>query len=445
MSEALRIDLGYRPGLPWSAWTDDVVSGPPWVWRWDVYQPMVGSIDFRPNGEMIVGLRNRTGDMTTNAVPNGDLLRARPVAEGRWELDLGVPQYDDRLVVREEASYGTFALWPGRDSIVAAVRWPFGEILPPSSLGTAWFDNSSGRVRGPFDGREELIHDEFLGMGDIEALCRVPTPTPKVTPTPTATLTATITPTATSTSTSSPSASPTASLTPTATPSPTATSAVPSAVYLPILTNSWCRSGRDPLDLVLVLDMSTSMARPTRDGRSKADAAVAATEALFGMLNLGATPAGDRAAVLAFHAQAWVQLGLSSDAEETRRALRDLSGRMAEGTRLDLALEAAADLVAGRDPTAGRDLAVVLLTDGLPNGVPPAEDGRAETTILRAAERLKRSGAQVFTIGLGLPGDLDPALLAAVASDPSSYHSSPDAEDLRAIYATIGRELVCGP
>ena len=50
---------------------------------------------------------------------------------------------------------------------------------------------------------------------------------------------------------------------------------------------------------------------------------------------------------------------------------------------------------------------VILLTDGLPNQVPYAEDGTVETTILRYAVAAKAAGVVMYTIGVGVPNSPD--------------------------------------
>jgi hypothetical protein len=84
-----------------------------------------------------------------------------------------------------------------------------------------------------------------------------------------------------------------------------------------------------------------------------------------------------------------------------------------------------------------------MLTDGLPNQVPPAEDGLVETTVLRASQRAKDAGAQVFTIGVGLATDIDSDLLKAAASHPTDFYHSPDAEELTRIYRQVAGALIC--
>jgi hypothetical protein len=75
--------------------------------------------------------------------------------------------------------------------------------------------------------------------------------------------------------------------------------------------------------------------------------------------------------------------------------------------------------------------------------VPVAEDGRMETTVLRAAQKAKDAGAKVYTIGIGLPTDVDPVLLSEAASNPNNYFYTPDPEELNDIYTQIAYTFGC--
>jgi Mg-chelatase subunit ChlD len=86
---------------------------------------------------------------------------------------------------------------------------------------------------------------------------------------------------------------------------------------------------------------------------------------------------------------------------------------------------------------------VLLLTDGLPNRVPPAEDGRPETTILRAADEAKRAGIRIYTVGLGQQVQISADLLRAIASTPGMYREAPDASALRSIYTELAGVVRC--
>jgi hypothetical protein len=55
----------------------------------------------------------------------------------------------------------------------------------------------------------------------------------------------------------------------------------------------------------------------------------------------------------------------------------------------------------------------------------------------------KSAGITIYAIGLGEPGDVLSSLLAALATDPSMYYMTPDAEDLAAIYRRILVHIAC--
>ena len=200
-------------------------------------------------------------------------------------------------------------------------------------------------------------------------------------------------------------------------------------------------------DVILVLDMSTSMRRTTRDGRMKWEAALDAARLFVDELDLERDGWGrqDQLGIVGFNGEAWTETTLTEDRGRIATALDRLPDRMAEGTRLDLALTegVAAWHSSGRIPE-NRPV-MVLLTDGLPNRVPtPVPSGRQEDTVLAAAERAKAAGMRVFTIGLGLPDDVLRDLLERVASSPRDHYFAPDGEDLADIYRQIaGRVTEC--
>ncbi len=202
------------------------------------------------------------------------------------------------------------------------------------------------------------------------------------------------------------------------------------AIYLPLLLRERCLNRGRPVDLVLVLDSSSSMAEPARGeepaGPTKLDAAKAAAGAFLRFLQLPI----DRAAVLGFNETAALAIGLSGELDRLDAALAGLS--TATGTRIDRGLEAAtAELAVGRRP--GALPVVILLTDGLQNGDP--------APVSRAADALKATGALVYTIGLG--DAVDRALLQQAASSADRFYSSPSAADLASIYAQISERLRC--
>jgi len=404
-------------------------------------QPILVDIEFRPNGDLILGLRNRAHDVqpVSTTSEQGEILATR--REGERSVAIG-GHYQASTRRWPKPIQGGLAAWYGQDSVFAAV---LGAVYQPQEqpreqAGGLLLDNVSGRQAAvvPYSACWPC-QPVVDSLGDVESTCRL-----FMTPTPSTTPTASRTPAPSATPSSSATSSPTTTRTsppptPTAPPSPPPT-IVPRPVFLPILLQQQC-ADLLPVDLALVLDMSTSMNRPGPGGVPKYIAATEAAGVLVAALTLHSLPSSDRVAVVGFHGDAWLEAGLTTDSGTITAALERLPQRMSEGTRLDLALDEARDVLVDRPQS--RAAVVVLLTDGLPNLVPPAEDGRPETTILRAAERLKSLTTAVFTVGLGQPSEIDADLLRAVASSPDAYREALDAAALRAIFAVIAGDLTC--
>ncbi len=270
-----------------------------------------------------------------------------------------------------------------------------------------------------------------------------PTATATPTPSPTATSTPSPTPSATATSTTTPTAEPTATATPSAVPTATP---VPKPIYLPVTLHEVCAATRVHVDVALVLDMSTSMDRPLGGTTTKQAAAIEAAKRFVALLDLEPDDAGrsDRVAVVGFNARAWIELGLTRDAAALGGALDRLSAARAEFTRLDLGF---ASGLAALQPAIGTTDAtpiIVLLTDGLPNRVPPDPgDGTMETTVRKAAQRAQDAGVRVYTIGIGERGEINAALMAQCATSPADYFYTATTETLADIYAGIARTIGC--
>jgi Mg-chelatase subunit ChlD len=185
------------------------------------------------------------------------------------------------------------------------------------------------------------------------------------------------------------------------------------------------------------------MDRPNRGGGRKIDSALAAAASFIARLDLTPDAAGrsDRVAIVGFNDAAWTASTLGADAAAANAALDALPARMAQGTRLDLALdEGRASLAVPRDRNANP--IVILLTDGLPNRVPTPEGGGSqEDRVAAVADAVKATGARIFTIGLGDEGDVLRDLLQRVASAPGDAYLAPDGEDLAAIYRQIAGRL----
>jgi hypothetical protein len=265
------------------------------------------------------------------------------------------------------------------------------------------------------DGERGTIHIEVVPP----TATPTPTATPEASPTPTASATDRATATATATATIPPSATSTPS--PSATATPTAT-AVPLPIYLPLALTERCPPAAPvPVAVVLVVDASTSMAAPTREGRPKLDAARDAARAIARAV---AAAPGAALAVVAFNDGARLVAPLTADAAVLEAGLSTLAA--APGSRLDAGL--GAGLAAFDAAPAGAIRRLVVLSDGLPSPSTPAD-------VLAAAARVRGNGIAIDAVGIG--EDADPALLAGVTGDPTRVHRAPDAEDLAAVLAGL--------
>ena len=202
-------------------------------------------------------------------------------------------------------------------------------------------------------------------------------------------------------------------------------------------------------DIMLVLDMSTSMQRTTGSGTVKLDAALDAARLFKDLLDF--EPDGwhrrDQLGIVGFNDEAWTETLLTHDEAALDRAINALPEKVAEGTRLDLALQQGQDAIERSVRLPENRAILVLLTDGLPNRVPtPVPSGTQEDTVLAIAAAVKAKGTRVFTVGLGLPDDVLRTLLEEAASSPRDYYFAPDSEDLADIYRQIaGRIDECEP
>ena len=174
------------------------------------------------------------------------------------------------------------------------------------------------------------------GLGDAELLCGPPVPTP--TPTPT------VTPT-------------------------------PVSIYVPYGENE-CIPEKRFVDVVLVLDRSTSMLRSVEEGgQPKNEAAIAAARSFIDALALEPDPNDplrrhDQVAIVGFNDTGWVETMLTGNRVVAEEALERIRGKTLEGTRLDLALETGQLPLDGPERIPANEAVLVLLTDGLPNRVP---------------------------------------------------------------------------
>ncbi len=156
-------------------------------------QPVLADIVFDDAGAMIVGIRDREGDMTSPVTPNprlfgtaGDVLRAT-LAGGTFTLEgqpgglIGVPDGegpngrefypDDRYdPFHQETATGGLAYLPGTGEVAVNSMDPGDEVF---SAGPVWMDNVTGRERDNFQVYRNGNAGAFAksnGLGDLHVL-----------------------------------------------------------------------------------------------------------------------------------------------------------------------------------------------------------------------------------------------------------------------------------
>ncbi len=174
-----------------------------------------------------------------------------------------------------------------------------------------------------------------------------------------------------------------------------------------------------PIALALVIDVSGSM---NAEGKME-QARTAASTFLQSLRPV------DRASVIAFNDQVKVVEPFTNDVGKLQAAVGGLQAG-GDTAIYDALYEAANQL----NPTPdGIQRAIVLLTDG--------EDTSSKLGDGAAAEIAKRTGALVYTIGLG--SEPNEGVLKDTISGPTGgrYYKAPGAADLKAIFEAISVEL----
>lgn len=215
--------------------------------------------------------------------------------------------------------------------------------------------------------------------------------------------------------------SPTPSPTPTSTPTLTATASPtgePRPIFLPLLNG--CRAASNPVDVVVLLDMSSSMAG------SKFSEAKSAARSFFDLLDLRR----DQGAVIGFSAVPVLASGLTQDVATLQAAVDGLT--LGSGTRIDRALQAAVGELLGPRRRPGNQGVIVLLSDG-------AHSGTA-VELRRAVIEARSLGAILYAIGFG--PDANRAELASIAGAERTYVAA-DGTALQRIYREIASSIPC--
>jgi len=151
----------------------------------------------------------------------------------------------------------------------------------------------------------------------------------------------------------------------TPTPPPTPTPR-PRPIYLPVNLKQKCQIQEHHADIVLVLDMSTSMTWPTQNGRQKVEAVEEASKSFAATIDMTPNELDQysQVGVVGFNHDAWVEVGLTNNLGDVYSAIGRLPDGMRQHTRLDLAVERGGETALGPGHKADNTPVVILLTDG---------------------------------------------------------------------------------
>lgn len=209
----------------------------------------------------------------------------------------------------------------------------------------------------------------------------------------------------------------------------------------PQSTNSWQNSSTEGIDIMMAIDISSSMlAQDLRPNRLEAAKNVAAAF-INGRPN-------DNIGLVVFSAESFTQCPLTTDHAILLNLFKDIqSGMIEDGTAIGLGL---ANAVSRIKDSQAKSKVIILLTDGSNN--------RGEIAPVTAAEIAKTFGIRVYTIGVGtkgeapypfrLPGgmiqtqmipvDIDEPTLKQIATTTGGqYFRATDNASLKEIYSEI--------
>jgi uncharacterized repeat protein (TIGR01451 family) len=199
--------------------------------------------------------------------------------------------------------------------------------------------------------------------------------------------------------------------------------------FLPFVVLTICQKVSTPTDVILALDISSSMNKPAETGGTRLDAAKQAAETFINLLNFPA----DQAGLVSFGSGSTLQHPLSTDSAGLINTLHSLSA--AGVTRMDLALVESRQELTGPHHILTNTPVIILLTDGLPNGTTPE-------AVLAEANVTKAAGIVIYTIGLG--SEVNVPLMQNMATSPNHYYQAPTTAELIGIYEQIADQIQCG-
>ena len=210
----------------------------------------------------------------------------------------------------------------------------------------------------------------------------------------------------------------------------------------PQTTNSWQNSEIEGIDIMLAIDISTSMlAEDLKPNRLEAAKQVAA-EFINGRPN-------DNIGITLFAGESFTQCPLTVDHTVLLNLIKDVNcGLIEDGTAVGMGI---ANAVSRLKDSKAKSKVVIMLTDGTNN--------RGEISPLTAAEIAKSFGIRVYTIGVGtngmapypyqvagtvqyvnLPVEIDEKTLSEIASTTQgSYFRATSNSKLEEVYQEIDK------
>ncbi|HZP96344.1 MAG TPA: VWA domain-containing protein [Candidatus Limnocylindria bacterium] len=181
------------------------------------------------------------------------------------------------------------------------------------------------------------------------------------------------------------------------------------------------------IDIVIALDVSSSMTNRDFSGETRIDAAKKVIHEFLGGLK------NDRAGVVIFSAEGMVLSPLTLDYAAAQRLVQPVEpGKiLRDGTAIGTGLATALNALRA---STSRSKVVVLATDG--------ENNTGEIQPLDAAQMAKALGIRVYTVGVAPTGkgagDVDEALMKKMANlAGGQYYRANDEAALRNIYAEV--------
>ena len=208
----------------------------------------------------------------------------------------------------------------------------------------------------------------------------------------------------------------------------------------PQSTNSWQNSSTEGIDIMLAMDISSSMlAQDLKPNRLEAAKDVAASF-INGRQN-------DNIGLVVFAAESFTQCPLTTDHTVLLNLFKDIQpGIIQDGTSIGLGL---ANAVSRIKDSQAKSKVIILLTDGVNNA--------GEIAPVTASEIARTFGVRVYTIGVGTQGEApypfqtafgiqyqnvpveidEPTLKQIAATTGGQYFRATDNASLKAIYEEI--------